>query len=496
MKKIFFFVAAMMAAISMNAQAVYDWTGKVGTTNIVGADPTKMKEGKVKVHGAEVDCIELGASFFVKVDNVNVATNYVEIAPASGSFQEGDVVYVTFCINNSDATKNAILGIFDANDNELAFGDANNTYSSSVDPSELQYAVTAELATLRLGRKNGNTKTCITKLEVVRGGEVIPVAAKPVFSVTSGTYFEPFKVGITSSSFDKIFVSVNNGVFEEYNNDSILIDQYDVDYTLSAYATLEGAENSDTATVTYKLAHFVARPVFKARKEYTFAGITAEQINILSPATAEKSTYNLDGTIVPSINYIHMTHEERDSFMVVSVKDYSDVTFRYKNSQNQNNTMKFAEDFLQIDKKGFELWIENVQAGDTIVFVVTAKGSTPRFDNTYSSSCYLDPYMPADKTDPCYNMMGYVFTTSDAKIEDNYSGWTDLVYTVQSGRNRVRIKEMDNGYRIAKILVGAYRGVEAVENVNATVKAIKTIENGQLVIIKNGVRYNALGAQL
>ena len=37
---------------------------------------------------------------------------------------------------------------------------------------------------------------------------------------------------------------------------------------------------------------------------------------------------------------------------------------------------------------------------------------------------------------------------------------------------------------------------EGVENVNVNAKAFKSIENGQLVIIKNGVRYNALGAQL
>lgn len=36
----------------------------------------------------------------------------------------------------------------------------------------------------------------------------------------------------------------------------------------------------------------------------------------------------------------------------------------------------------------------------------------------------------------------------------------------------------------------------AVENVEAGAKVVKTIENGQLVIIKNGVRYNAQGAQL
>ncbi len=37
---------------------------------------------------------------------------------------------------------------------------------------------------------------------------------------------------------------------------------------------------------------------------------------------------------------------------------------------------------------------------------------------------------------------------------------------------------------------------DAVDNVSLTGKATKVIENGQIVIIKNGVRFNALGAQL
>ena len=37
---------------------------------------------------------------------------------------------------------------------------------------------------------------------------------------------------------------------------------------------------------------------------------------------------------------------------------------------------------------------------------------------------------------------------------------------------------------------------DGIEDVKAATKAIKIIENGQLVIIKNGIRYNALGTQL
>ncbi len=39
-------------------------------------------------------------------------------------------------------------------------------------------------------------------------------------------------------------------------------------------------------------------------------------------------------------------------------------------------------------------------------------------------------------------------------------------------------------------------GTTAIENAEVSAKAVKMIENGQLVIIKNGVKYNALGAEL
>jgi hypothetical protein len=37
---------------------------------------------------------------------------------------------------------------------------------------------------------------------------------------------------------------------------------------------------------------------------------------------------------------------------------------------------------------------------------------------------------------------------------------------------------------------------QGVENVNDVVKAVKMIENGQVIIIKNGVKYNVMGARV
>ena len=52
-----------------------------------------------------------------------------------------------------------------------------------------------------------------------------------------------------------------------------------------------------------------------------------------------------------------------------------------------------------------------------------------------------------------------------------------------------------NAFNVTDIVVvGDF--ITALENIVADTKAAKTIENGQIVIIKNGVRYNALGAKL
>ena len=142
--------------------------------------------------------------------------------------------------------------------------------------------------------------------------------------------------------------------------------------------------------------------------------------------------------------------------------------------------------------------MDDVKGGDTIVFVVTAKGSAPKFDHTYSTACYLDPYQPEDDTDPCFTD-GEVYTKSDADIKDDYIGWTNLVYIVQEGHTKVRLKEVANGCRIAKIQIGAYRGeapAEGLVDTKISEKAVKRIIDGQLIIMKGDRKFNVLGTEI
>lgn len=489
MKKLFFLAAVVIAAVNVNAEsAVYDWAANVGGTVMGGTTAT----GTVKVHGSSVNCIAFANGYIVD----GAVKNYAEITPNSGSFLKDDIVDVEFCINNSDASKNAVLGVF-AGETELAAVAAANTYNKADDPSSYQFQLSEDAAKLVLGRASGNTKLCVTKLQVIRGGEIIPVAVAPIFSKPAGEYFEPFKFAITSSSADKIFYSLNGGAFVEYT-DSIEVNEYDQEYHFAAYATLEGAENSNTVEATYKLVHFVPRPAFQARKTIDLSGITSADIQIESGDNGILSTRSMDGEDCPTIAYKHIDSPTGgDSLLLVTFKNREGVLLRYKNGSDKNPALTMHSNYLQTDSKNAEIYVDGVEGGDTVVFVVTAKGSAPRFDYTYSSACYIDPYQPDDDSDPCFTD-GEVFTKSDARVDNDYIGWTNLVFIVQEGHTKIRLKEVSNGFRLAKIQIGAFRSGApmGIEDNFMNQKAIKRFVDGQMVIEKGGRRFNVLGTEI
>lgn len=57
-------------------------------------------------------------------------------------------------------------------------------------------------------------------------------------------------------------------------------------------------------------------------------------------------------------------------------------------------------------------------------------------------------------------------------------------------------KEAGNPFNVTDVVLVMEEEAQGIENTAIEGKAVKFFENGQLVIIKNGVKYNALGAQL
>ena len=92
---------------------------------------------------------------------------------------------------------------------------------------------------------------------------------------------------------------------------------------------------------------------------------------------------------------------------------------------------------------------------------------------------------------------GTNLTGSGAKIDGIRPAYAGEI-TLAAGSydaGDVVIKLITNTSNIFGVRIDELQG-QGVENVLDAVKAVKTFENGQLIILKNGVRYNALGVQL
>ena len=162
------------------------------------------------------------------------------------------------------------------------------------------------------------------------------------------------------------------------------------------------------------------------------------------------------------------------------------VVFQIKNTSDK------AKAFVVYPGKCYEfggkngiLIVKGTKAGDAIVLTAAAKGSNAA-DFTDAAGAYpknavavsTDLTLPAKAAG------------AEGADEQGYI-WKTLEYTSLGGD--VEIKEFVGGYRIKAIQVGAAsQGIDNVE----TVKAEKFYRDGQLIIRKNGVEYNALGAKL
>ena len=92
---------------------------------------------------------------------------------------------------------------------------------------------------------------------------------------------------------------------------------------------------------------------------------------------------------------------------------------------------------------------------------------------------------------------GTNLTGSGAKIDGIRPAYAGEI-TLAAGSydaGDVVIKLITNTSNIFGVRIDELQG-EGVENVTENAKAVKFFENGQLIILKNGVRYNALGVQL
>ncbi|MCM1034784.1 MAG: hypothetical protein NC038_07825 [Paludibacter sp.] len=162
----------------------------------------------------------------------------------------------------------------------------------------------------------------------------------------------------------------------------------------------------------------------------------------------------------------------------MTIAQLPNMKFTYKNSAEKKAFVVSPNKYIQFDGDQRDLTISNLKVGDIITLTVASKGSTANsFEDSDSKGTALTGCIWAEgnKTQAAKN--------GELVFED---------VKVQAIASTITIRTTAGGYCLSKIVIGT--DDTAVENVMTEAnKATKVIENGQLYIIKNGVKYNALG---
>lgn len=160
------------------------------------------------------------------------------------------------------------------------------------------------------------------------------------------------------------------------------------------------------------------------------------------------------------------------------------IAFTYKNSGDKSNVVKCAADYIQFDAKNFVMEIAEVPASATIVLNVSAKGGTAaEFNNPGSITTNIATYSS--------NAGAVTKAASVAEFSNVTCVRTD------DGTKTVKIKETAGGYRLRSVSI-IPAGSTPIKSINADSlpagKSAKTIEDGKVIIIRDGVKYNMNGS--
>ncbi len=218
--------------------------------------------------------------------------------------------------------------------------------------------------------------------------------------------------------------------------------------------------------------------------------INAQVYDLAEMNFAEADLTVVNGTITDnaSKSYFEVKNNEGET-VELSIAQLPNIKFTYKNSAVKTAfkvyyiTESNAKGKIQMDGNQRDITLTNVNVGDVITLYVNSKGDTgAQFADGDKGTAFTGAVaVNPDAAGIASALPGKSNETEPYEIK------------VQAIASTVIIRETAGGYILHKIEIG---GSQAIENTNADVKTVKTFENGQLVIIKNGVKYNALGVQL
>lgn len=181
---------------------------------------------------------------------------------------------------------------------------------------------------------------------------------------------------------------------------------------------------------------------------------------------------------------------------------------------NYGGTIEISNGLVElIEKSGQEEVITEVNvAGAVAVAMALENGAVT--EDLYAITGYVDSiaiayseqygnisfFMTDDMANPTYDFEAYRVKVSDTDAQKIVPGVkVTVTATIQHYYKAADPEKELPEINLAETTAGGtmvFVEEEAIENVAGENKAVKRIEDGQVVIIRNGVRYNALGAEM
>lgn len=228
---------------------------------------------------------------------------------------------------------------------------------------------------------------------------------------------------------------------------------------------------------------------------------------IVAALTINAQTYDLTAMDIAEadINVVNgtITNDAAKAYFVVkntagetvemSIKQLPNIKFSYKNSAEKtafkvyyNAEGKSGNGKIQMDGNQRDVTISGLSVGTIVTLTVCSKGDTgAQFADSDKGTAFTG-CVAVDA-----NATG-IGTALPGKTKE--AGATYDI-KVQAIANTITIRETAGGYVLKAIKVGVESGVENLTE-DARTQTRKEIINGQLYIIRDGVYYNALGAEV
>ena len=169
---------------------------------------------------------------------------------------------------------------------------------------------------------------------------------------------------------------------------------------------------------------------------------------------------------------------------VVEIRLFEDIVLHYNSKEAKNITVDTKNGYFEFPGNGATaegkalVTVENLTIGDKVAFEAANKGTGDVALSARDGAEGADVALPKKaKGAEGADENGYIWVTGEYKATA-----ADLTISAP-------------GARVRKITTPG-EDKQAIDNIEAGEKAVKFFENGQLIILKNGVRYNALGAKL